>query len=66
MTEFEKQIADMAKRYEAEAKELKRSLRNLSTGERLCAQTHANCKEAGASELRRIMLRCGVKPGARA
>lgn len=66
MTEFEKQIADMAKRYDVEANALKRSLRSLSTGERLCAQTHANCKEATASELRRIMLRCGVKSGARA
>lgn len=65
MTEFEKQIADMAKRYDVEANELKRSLRNLSTTERLCAQTHANCKEATASELRRIMHRCGIKPGAR-
>ena len=65
MTEFEKQIADMATRYDTEARALKRSLRNLSTSERLCAQTHANCKEATASELRRIMHRCGVKSGSR-
>lgn len=66
MTEFENLIANMATRYDNEARELKRSLRNLSTSERLCAQTHANCKEAAASELRRIMHKCKLKSGGRA
>lgn len=65
MNGFEDQIADMARRYDKEVGELKRSLKNLSTTERLIAQTHANVKEAAASELRRIMLRCGVKMGGR-
>lgn len=66
MNAFEDQIAEMARRYEKEVSELKRSLRNLPATERLMAQTHANVKEAAASELRRIMLRCGVKTGGRA
>lgn len=65
MSEFEKQIAAMATRYEGEVRELNRSMRNLSTSERLCAQTHVNCKEATANELRRIMTRCGVNTRAR-
>ena len=65
MTEFETQIAEMTRRYDNEVRDIKRSLRSLSTTERLAAQTHANVKEAAASEIRRIMLRCGVKTGGR-
>jgi hypothetical protein len=66
MNAFGDQIAEMARRYDKEVGELKRSLKSLPTTERLIAQTHANVKEAAASELRRIMLRCGVKAGGRA
>jgi len=61
MTEFEKQIDAVARRWTSEAKELERSIRRLqSSGERIAAQTHVNQKEAAANELRRIMQRCGV------
>lgn len=65
MTEFEKQIASMAARYDADVREIKRSLKHLATGERICAQTHANVKEAAVNELRRLMHRCNVKAGGR-
>lgn len=66
MSPFESQIADLVRRYDKEAADLKRSLKNMSTTERLMAQTHANVKEGAASEIRCLMLACGVKTGARA
>ena len=65
MSQFETEIAEMVKRYDDEVRGLNRSMKSLSTSERLAAQTHANVKEAAANELRRIMVRCGVKQGAR-
>lgn len=61
MSEFVKQLSQMLQRYDVDVRELQAAIRKLPTSERPAAQTHANVKEAAASEIRQIMLRCGIK-----
>ena len=66
MTPFEKEIGEVARRWRSDARDIERGMRSLHThSEKLAAQTHANAKAAAASELERIMHRCGVqrRPG---